>query len=109
VVLEALLLAELLVVLDVLSDVVVVPAHGSAGLVLLAAVVVTVESDPDVPPQAASAIVRLLSNTDQASRPPPKLRLASFMRPLEKDFVTGGTGRSHSIQRDAQRHSKANS
>jgi hypothetical protein len=73
--------------------------------VLLSAGAVTAEADPDVPPQAASATVRLTNNTDQASRSPPKLRLASFMRPLDYDFVAGRAGRSHQFTRDAQRHS----
>jgi hypothetical protein len=62
---------------------------------LLSAAAVPAEADPDVPPQAASATVRLPNNTDQASRPPPKHRLASFMRPLDYDFVAGPAGRSH--------------
>jgi hypothetical protein len=65
-------------------------------LVLLSTAAVPVEVEPDVPPQPASATVRL-PNTDQASRPPPKLRLASFMRPLDQDFVAGRTGRSHQL------------
>jgi len=54
-----------------------------AVLVLLSAIAVPVESAPDVPPQPASATVRLPTTDQAASRPPPKLRLAFVMRPLD--------------------------
>jgi hypothetical protein len=89
VLLDALVLV-LLSALGVLLDVLVLALLSALGMlldalarVLLSATAVPVDVDPDVPPQAASATVRLPTNIDQASRPPPKLRLASFMRPLE--------------------------
>jgi hypothetical protein len=74
----------LLEVLSVLGVVVLeVAVVVAAALVLLSAAAVSGAADPEVPPQAASATGRLPSNVNQASRPPPKLCLAFFMRPLE--------------------------
>ena len=99
-------------VVDVLPVVVVVLVEEVLVLVLVlvavsAAVAGMDEVDPESPPpQPASAIVTLLSNAGQATRP---ARLTFFMLPRKNNFVVRPGRRSHLFRGVHERCSNAQS